>query len=272
MPWFLRTLRHSNWLSALTQPLVEDWNAFLVWKDEMIYEAYLSGQVISLEMLLNDKFNGGLNAWNWDTVNYIYTPNTPNAIYILDNPNRIADTWLWTTAEARPPLWLWTTAEGGTDVFTVGIYGTNSGDTWTAAYGSLALLGAPLTLSAGPPLAAATAIVAAINAYSSTSGCSAYLGTGGQFTVVLPSGLGLANGTLATITETGLISTTEAGLVNIEPMYLWTNAEIDAQPDFVIYVPTALANVSTNTLFVNQVKGWVNKYRQAGARFSLVNY
>jgi hypothetical protein len=171
LPWFLRTVRNSDWLNALTAPLVADWQDFLVWKDEMIYEAYMTGQVINLEMLLNDKFNGGLNAWNFNGATYTYDPNTPNAIYILDNPDPLPSNYLWTTAENRIDQGLWTTGENHTP-----------------------------------------------------------------------------------------------------PFYLYTNAECDQQADFIVYVPTALANVTTNLVFVTKMKGWIDKYRQAGSRYKIVNY
>lgn len=171
LPWFLRTITHVSWLNALVQPLVEDWQSFLTWKDEMIYEAYMTGQVINLEMLLNDKFNGGLNAWNWDSTNYVYVPNTPNAIYILDFATALPVVYLWNAIEQRPPLYIYNNAEAHTP-----------------------------------------------------------------------------------------------------PLYLYNQTEYDSQADFVIMVPYAVADVTTNALFVAQVKGWVNKYKMAGARYQIVNY
>lgn len=162
----------------LTASLVQDWQDFLVWKDEMIYEAYMNGQIINLEMLLNDKFNGGLNAWNWDATNYLYVPNTPNAIYILDNPNTLPANYFWTTAENRGDKGFYTNAE--------------------------------YPPAASPPYP--------------------------------------------------------------DDFPLYTNAEYNAQSDFIVYVPTSLANVTTNTQFVTQMKGWINKYRPAGSRYTIVNY
>jgi hypothetical protein len=178
LPWFLRTVSNNDWLNALTAPLVQDWQDFLVWKDEMIYEAYMTGQVINLEMLLNDKFNGGLNAWNFNGATYTYDPNTPNAIYILDNPDPLPSNYLWTTAENRIDHGLWTTAED--------------------------------TAIPPPPLP--------------------------------------------------------------PPFYLFTNAEYNQQADFIVYVPTSLANVMTDIVFITRMKGWIDKYRQAGSRYKIVNY
>ena len=174
LPWFLNLTDHNQWLAAITKPIRDLYNDFIAFKDETLYELNITGQVIYLEMLLNDKFNGSTPAWIWNGTDFTYTPNTPNAIYILDNPNRINPFWLWTRAEGRPPVSLRTRAE----------------------------------VTADPSLS----------------------------------------------------------------LFLYSRAEYNQQADFVVYVPSALANVTTDTVFVTQMKGWLNKYKQAGARYKIVNY
>ena len=172
LPWFLRTQTHQDWLNSLLTPLKNVWADFLVWKDEMIYEAYMTGQVINLEMLLNDKFNGSTPAWIWNTSTFTYDPNTPSAIYIIDFANSIPVTYLWNQPEGRPSPFIY-----------------NNGETLTTPQ-----------------------------------------------------------------------------------VYLYNQSEYDDQADFVIMVPYAVADVSTDAVFVAKVKAWVNKYRQAGVRFQIVNY
>lgn len=69
--------------------------------------------------------------------------------------------------------------------------------------------------------------------------------------------------------------------------YRWNDAELTADPsrrlfrygdgdaaanvDFIVHIPTACGSVS-DVVFASSVKAWVNYYRQAGKRFSLVNY
>jgi hypothetical protein len=161
----------NDWLNALLKPLSELYQTFIAFKNETLYELSITGQVISLEQLLNDKFNGGLNAWNWNSTDGTYVPNTPNAIYIIDFPNALPVTYVWNNAEARPPLYLYNASEAHTP-----------------------------------------------------------------------------------------------------PLYLYNMGEFDDEADFLINVPTALADVTTDLLFVAKMKAWVNKYRQAGTRYSIVNY
>ena len=54
--------------------------------------------------------------------------------------------------------------------------------------------------------------------------------------------------------------------------YLYNISEIDGEYDFIIKVPIALGDVTTNALLVAQIKAQVNIYRIAGKRFNIVNY
>ena len=179
LPWFLNKPKHNDWLNAILKPTKVLYADFLSFRDQTMYDLSITGQVISLEMMLNDIFNGGLNAWNFNSSTFTYDPNTPNAIYITDNPNRLIPPVLWTRAElnapfGRPPLILYTRSE----------------------------------VNAHPALA----------------------------------------------------------------VVLYSRTEYNQQPDFVVYVPTALANVTTDLAFVARMKGWINTYKQAGARYAIVNY
>ena len=101
-----------------------------------------------------------------------------------------------------------------TSAYAIGT-GSISGDTWTSSIGPIALLATPLVLGTLSKSAAATAIVAAINAYTSTSGCTAVTTGGGGFTVTLPLSAGATyNGTNPTVTETGTIITTVGDVVD----------------------------------------------------------
>ena len=158
-------------------------------------------QVVKLRSV-SDALSYGINA-AYDATNKIlvyhhiarFFKRCPTGVlYLMLTPQRIA------------PV----SAVGATTVFTVGT-GAATSDTWIAHVGALALLAAPLSLSTGSPSATASAIVTAINAYTGTSGASATTGSGGVFTVTLPSSLGATiNGTVPTITETGTVASTAA--------------------------------------------------------------
>ena len=84
-------------------------------------------------------------------------------------------------------------------------------DTFMLHFNGTALLAAPLTLSAGSLSVSATALVAAVNAYTSTSGYSASNGTGGSWTLNVPASLGAAaNGLSPVIATTGSLVVTGA--------------------------------------------------------------
>lgn len=56
------------------------------------------------------------------------------------------------------------------------------------------------------------------------------------------------------------------------PVYLRNQAEIATNYEFVVNVPDAIGNVLTNTLLLAQIRAWVDKYRPAGKRYTVVNY
>ena len=171
LPWYLNLADHNDWMLSAIKPIRDLYDQFIAYKDERFYELAITGQVMELEKLLNDKFNGGSAARTYDTGTGTYIPNTPTAIYIIDFPNALLATYVWNAIEARTPLYLYNTVEAHTP-----------------------------------------------------------------------------------------------------PLYLYNQAEFDDQADFIIMVPSALANVTTDLIFVAKMNAWVLKYKQAGARFHIINY
>jgi hypothetical protein len=55
------------------------------------------------------------------------------------------------------------------------------------------------------------------------------------------------------------------------PLYLYNKSEYDDEADFVVMIPIAVGDVATDAIFVSQVKAEINKYKQAGARYQIVN-
>jgi hypothetical protein len=56
-------------------------------------------------------------------------------------------------------------------------------------------------------------------------------------------------------------------------VWIYTKEELNnLDYDFSIYVPIAIGDVTTNQTLYNQIASWVNKYRQAGKRFKILNY
>ena len=102
-------------------------------------------------------------------------------------------------------------AVAATDTFTISA--ALDGDTWDANFGGLNLLPEPFILSVGDATLTTEAIAKAITAYKKTSGCSA-TSDAGILTLTLPKKEGASlNGDNATITLTGSIICTDAGVI-----------------------------------------------------------
>lgn len=56
------------------------------------------------------------------------------------------------------------------------------------------------------------------------------------------------------------------------PFYLRNIVEYSGQYDFIVKVPLAVGNISTNPLLEAQMKAWINEYRQVPRRYTIVNY
>lgn len=113
LEWMLQTMRHNQWLQSILKPSSALYDQFLAHRAEMIYELSITGQTIDLEKLLNDKFNNGIAAWTFNPVDYTYTVNDTNGIYIIDNPNQLPDVVLWNEVENLDPVWLYNEGEAG---------------------------------------------------------------------------------------------------------------------------------------------------------------
>lgn len=58
LPWFHRKPNFLKWLAALITPVVSLYNNFMLYLDAQIFSASITGQVISLEFMLNKVFYG----------------------------------------------------------------------------------------------------------------------------------------------------------------------------------------------------------------------
>lgn len=56
------------------------------------------------------------------------------------------------------------------------------------------------------------------------------------------------------------------------PAYMYNRTEVYSQPDFVVFVPFSVGNVTTDIALQKAIRAFVNLYRYAGKRFSIVNY
>ena len=171
LPWYISKTKQNDWLNATLKPLKEVYADFMTWKDVKIFEVSISGQVISLEKMLNKVFNNDIAAWTWDATNYIYIPNAVTGIYIVDYPNALPVIYLWNELELRPSLYIYNISEAHN----------------------------PAT-------------------------------------------------------------------------YLYNKSEYDNQADFNVMIPIGICNITTDMVLVARIKAMINQYRQAGARYHLVNY
>jgi hypothetical protein len=84
LPHFLRRPRLFSYLSALSQPVCKLYDEFHLFRDDNLYRLSHTGQVFSLENVLNDKFDAA-----------------ERRIYITDGTTR-RRTYLFTRIEVQP--------------------------------------------------------------------------------------------------------------------------------------------------------------------------
>lgn len=89
-------------LSAYIKPVRTLYTEFLAFVDMCRYDLSITGQIIYLEKLLNDKFNNGLPA---------YTSGIPTGIYITDPGDFIFPKYVWNKIEDRKGLILYNKSE-----------------------------------------------------------------------------------------------------------------------------------------------------------------
>lgn len=96
LPHFLRKTALMAWLNCLMAPLVWLYNQFRIFRDEMLYEVKISGQLAYLEYMLNDKFcsDGKLRT-----------------IYITDNEDQTLELFTFNSHEIEPETFIYNTGE-----------------------------------------------------------------------------------------------------------------------------------------------------------------
>lgn len=57
MPSFLRNSKIMAWIKSLANPLIENYNDFVTFKDDAIYRVSHNGSITLLQKVLNDKFD-----------------------------------------------------------------------------------------------------------------------------------------------------------------------------------------------------------------------
>ncbi len=92
----VRNAFHNAWLQAVITPLEELKNVFLSWKEDVDVRANTTFQVISIEKILNDRFN---------------TTNPVQMIFIKDVGDIIQPTFLFFDAEAQDKVYLYFDSE-----------------------------------------------------------------------------------------------------------------------------------------------------------------
>ena len=115
LAYFMRTPFQMDWMFSFSIGLTNLYNDFIIFSSEILYELGITYQVCYLEKVLNDKFNGGDAAYTFDNSTFTYSPKA-GSIYIIDNPDLIENTYLWTDGEIGivsgvNPWYLWTDAE-----------------------------------------------------------------------------------------------------------------------------------------------------------------
>jgi hypothetical protein len=124
-PWFLRSPKFLSWLNALVSPLVSLYNDFLVFKESRIFLASVSGQVGSMEFMLNKvMFNDG------DARQiYITDASRANPFYIF-NTDENRPVYLYNSAEASTANTLYNSSERTGFDFTVWVPATLNYDNY----------------------------------------------------------------------------------------------------------------------------------------------
>jgi len=92
----LRNAFHMAWVRVLITPLEELKETFMIWKEDVDVLANTTFQVISIEKILNDRFN---------------IPNPVQMIYIKDVMDMITPTFLFFNAETQTEAYLYFDSE-----------------------------------------------------------------------------------------------------------------------------------------------------------------
>lgn len=95
LPWFLRKPIQRAWLQALTTPLINLYTQFTAFIEKKRWEAYITGQVAVLEIMLNKEF---------------YNDETLRKIFISDN-DLDEQAYLFNTEESQDPVYLYNIGE-----------------------------------------------------------------------------------------------------------------------------------------------------------------
>jgi len=105
LPPFLRKPKNIEWLKALVKPVIDLYIIFYAYRTQTLYSLCITGQVIYLEKLLNDKFNNG------NVGIYIADGSYNNAPFLYNTAEARPDTFIYKTSEGKPDLFLYNTAE-----------------------------------------------------------------------------------------------------------------------------------------------------------------
>lgn len=97
LPTPLRLRRQWAWLKVLIYPISTAYQVFLNYRDQQLYESYLTGQTIQLQRLLNDRFDNSLRR-----IVIIHSSDSDIPLY-LDQENQPAqDLNLYLDEESQP--------------------------------------------------------------------------------------------------------------------------------------------------------------------------
>ena len=116
LAYFMRVPKLLSWMYTILRGVKDLYNDFESWSAEILYELGIDYQVVYLEKLLNDKYNGGMAAYSFDNVTFTYSP-VVGAIYITDAADVIQPVYIWNKIEARPPIYLYNKAENKPPVY-----------------------------------------------------------------------------------------------------------------------------------------------------------
>lgn len=79
-PELLRKVKHLAWLQSCSRPLKTAYQSFLIWRNEKLYEASITGETNRLERALQDRYNDV-------------------GIYIIHQLDYLDTAWIWTKHE-----------------------------------------------------------------------------------------------------------------------------------------------------------------------------
>ena len=97
LPHFLRKDKMLAWLLVILKPVILVYGSFLDYRNAKLYEAQITGQVISLEKMLNDTFHDEQSG--------------AIPIYITDSQDQDEGVLLFNAAESETETWLFNQAE-----------------------------------------------------------------------------------------------------------------------------------------------------------------